>query len=41
MDKTIATSVDIDLPGYLEGEHSPDCTEEVFDLHGRKVESWQ
>lgn len=29
--------VDIDLPGYLEGENDPDCTEEVFDLHGRRL----
>ena len=30
--------LDIDLPGYLEGENDPECTEEVFDLHGKKVE---
>ena len=27
--------IDIDLHGYFEGENDPECTEEVFDLHGR------
>ena len=30
--------LNIDLPAYLEGENDPECTEEVFDLHGKKVE---
>lgn len=30
-------NIDIDLDGYLEGENDPDCTEEVFDLHGRRL----
>ena len=38
MDERIAIdTLDIDLPGYLEGENDPDCTEEVFDLHGRRL----
>lgn len=30
-------NIDIDLDGYLEGENDPDCAEEVFDLHGRRL----
>lgn len=30
--------VDIDLPGYLEGENDPECVTEIFDLQGKKVE---
>lgn len=30
-------NIDIDLSGYLEGESDPECTEEVFDLHGRRL----
>lgn len=30
--------VDIDLTGYRAGDNDPDCTTEIFDLHGRKVE---
>lgn len=38
MDERIAIdTLDIDLHGYLEGENDPDCTEEVFDLHGRRL----
>lgn len=30
-------TIDIDLEGFLEGETAQDCTEEVFDLHGRRL----
>lgn len=30
--------VDIDLPGFLEGSSDPECTEEVFDLRGRRLD---
>lgn len=29
--------LDIDLPGFIEGENDPECTEEVFDLRGRRL----
>ena len=29
--------LDIDLPGFLEGSSDPECTEEVFDLRGRRL----
>lgn len=31
------SNIDIDLEGYLEGENDPNCSEEVFDLHGRRM----
>lgn len=30
--------ISIDLEGYIEGETDPECTEEVFDLHGRRLD---
>lgn len=33
------SEIDIDLQGYLAGEAESDCSTEVFDLHGRRVEN--
>lgn len=29
--------LDIDLPGFIEGQNDPECTEEIFDLYGRRL----